>query len=144
MASVAVLLFVFGCLIGSFLSVLTHRVPRGEQWVTGRSRCPECGTTIRARDNVPVVSWLLLRGRCRDCGRPISPRYPLAELATGALLTTTYLILGDDPLWELALGLVLCVVLVAITLTDLDLRLIPNKFVLAGSIAALGIVAVGD
>jgi leader peptidase (prepilin peptidase)/N-methyltransferase len=144
MASVAVVLFVFGCLIGSFLSVLAHRVPRGEGWVTGRSRCPECGATIRARDNVPVVSWLLLRGRCRDCGKPISARYPLAELATGTLLAATYLIIGDDPWWELALGLVLCVVLVAITLTDVDLRIIPNKFVLAGSIAAVAIVAVGD
>lgn len=144
MASVALLLFVFGCLIGSFLSVLAHRVPRGENWMSGRSRCPECGATIRARDNFPLVSWLVLRGRCRDCGKPISPRYPLAELATGLLLAATYLILGDDPLWELPLGLVLCVVLVTITLTDLDLRLIPNKFVLAGAVAAVAIVAVGD
>ena len=144
MASVAAVLFVFGCLIGSFLSVLARRVPRGESWVSGRSRCPECGATIRARDNVPVLSWLLLRGRCRDCGEAISPRYPLAELATGTLLAATYLILGGDPGWELALGLVLCVVLVAITLTDLELRLIPNKFVLAGAIAAVAIVAAGD
>jgi leader peptidase (prepilin peptidase)/N-methyltransferase len=144
MAFVAVFLFVFGCLVGSFLSVLARRVPRGENWVSGRSRCPECGATIRARDNVPLVSWLVLRGRCRDCGQPISPRYPLAELVTGVLLAATYLILGDDPGWELALGLVFCIVLVAITLTDLDLRLIPNKFVLAGAIAAVVIVAIGD
>ena len=144
MASLAALLFVAGCILGSFATALAHRLPRGENWVSERSRCPECGTQIRARDNVPVLSWLLLRGHCRDCGEPISPRYPLAELALGALFAATYLIVGDDEWWELALGLILCLVLVVITLTDLDLRIIPNKVVLAGSIAAVTIAAVGD
>lgn len=144
MALAAIFLFVAGCLIGSFVTVLAHRIPRGENWVSGRSRCPHCGAQIRARDNVPVVSWLLLRGRCRHCGEPISARYPLAEVGLGVLFAATYLIVGDDPWWELALGLVLCAVLVATTLTDLDLRLIPNKLVAAGAVAALAILAVGD
>jgi leader peptidase (prepilin peptidase)/N-methyltransferase len=77
--------FGVGCMAGSFLNVVAHRVPRGETVVLGRSHCPACGATIRARDNVPIVGWLVLRGRCRDCGAAISPRYPLVEAACGGL-----------------------------------------------------------
>ena len=144
MAAVAIALFAFGAIFGSFVSVVAHRVPRGESFVAGRSRCPACGAQIAACDNVPVVSWLALRGRCRDCGERISARYPLAELALGGLWAVTYLVLGDDDLAELALGLIFCAVLVAITLTDLELRLIPNAIVLAGAVAAVAIVAATD
>lgn len=78
--------FALGALLGSFLNVVVFRVPRGETFVHGRSRCPACNAGIRARDNVPIVSWLLLRGRCRDCGTPISARYPLVECGCGLLL----------------------------------------------------------
>jgi leader peptidase (prepilin peptidase)/N-methyltransferase len=144
MALAAVGLFVLGAVLGSFATAVAHRLPRGENWVSDRSRCPSCGATIRARDNIPIVSWLILRGRCRDCGEPISPRYPLAELVLGALFAATYLIVGDDEWWLLALGLVLCLVLVTITLTDLEQRIIPNKVVLAGALAAVAIVAIGE
>lgn len=141
-AVITAICFLGGAIIGSFVSVLAHRVPRGEAWVSGRSRCPSCGAEIRARDNVPLLSWLVLRGRCRSCGEPISARYPLTELGLGLLYAITYLVLGDDDAGELALGLVLCTVLVAITLTDLELRLIPNAFVLAGAVAAIAIAAI--
>lgn len=140
----AIPLFVAGAILGSFASALAYRLPRGENWVSERSRCPDCGAPIRARDNLPILSWMLLRGRCRDCGERISPRYPLVELGLGALFAATYLIVGDDPWWRLALGLVLCFVLATITLTDLDLRVIPNRIVLAGAIAAGALVAIGD
>jgi leader peptidase (prepilin peptidase) / N-methyltransferase len=141
---VALLLLVAGCLVGSFVTVLAHRIPRGEGFVTGRSRCPSCGAQIGARDNVPVLSWLWLRGRCRNCGEPISVRYPLAEAGLGALWAATYLILGDDDVAELVLGLVLCALLVTITLTDLELRVIPNALVLAGAVTAIVVVAATD
>jgi leader peptidase (prepilin peptidase) / N-methyltransferase len=144
MASVGVLVFVGGCVLGSLITVLAHRLPREEPWIAGRSRCPSCGAQIGARDNIPVLSWLLLRGRCRNCGKPISIRYPLAELGLGALWVGTYLTLGDDDVAQLALGLTLCAVLVAITLTDLDLRLIPNKILLAGALVAVAVVAATD
>jgi len=137
-------LFIVGAVLGSFATALAHGLSRGENCVSGRSACPRCGAQIRACDNVPILSWLLLRGRCRDCGEPISIRDPLAELAMGALFAATYLIVGGDKWWELALGLVLCFVLVTITLTDLDKRIIPNKVVLAGAVAALAIAAAGD
>jgi len=138
-----ILLFLFGLPIGSFLTVVAHRLPRGESVVGGRSRCPACGAQIAAHDNVPVVSWLLLRGRARCCAAPISPRYPLTELAAGALYAATTLVLWGDAV-ELALGLAFVTMLLAVTLTDLERRIIPNKVLLAGAIAALAIVAVGD
>jgi leader peptidase (prepilin peptidase)/N-methyltransferase len=131
-------------LVGSFLSVVSHRLPRGEQFVRGRSRCPSCDAEIAARDNVPVLSWLLLRGRCRNCGERISARYPLIELSLGALWALTYLVLGDDDVTELVLGLVLCVVLVAVTVTDLERRIIPNAVLAAGAVAGIAVIAVGD
>lgn len=139
---IAIGAFVVGAVLGSFATALAHRLPRNQNWISGRSQCPSCGEVIGARDNIPVASWMILRGKCRNCGEPISPRYVLAELTLGALFAATYLILGDDDGAELALGLILCFVLVVITLTDLDLRIIPNKVVLAGSVAAVAISAI--
>ncbi len=78
--------FTWGAMVGSFLNVVAHRVPRGESFVRGGSRCPRCGSAVRPRDNVPVLGWLILRGRCRDCAEPIAARYPLVEAACGALV----------------------------------------------------------
>src|SRR5436190_21746429 len=111
----AACLFVLGAVIGSFVTVIAHRVPRKEGFVTGRSRCPACGAEIGPRDNIPIVSWLLLRGRCRNCGEPISRTYPLTELGLALLYLGTFLALGRDDTGELVLGLVFCTVLMAIT-----------------------------
>jgi len=140
----ALYIFPFGLLLGSFVTVIAHRVPRGEGFVTGRSRCPTCEAQIAAHDNIPVVSWLALRGRCRSCSEPIPARYPLTELALGLLYVGTVLVLGTADLAELALGLVLCTVLVAITLTDLEQRIIPNSIVLAGTVIGLALAGVAD
>jgi len=136
-------LFFAGLLIGSFLTVVAHRVPRGESVVGGRSHCPSCGAQIAAYDNVPVASWLLLRGRARCCGAPISPRYPLTELATGALYAATVLVLWGDA-GEVVLGLAFVTMLVAVTLTDLERRIIPNKVLLVGAMAGLALAAATD
>jgi leader peptidase (prepilin peptidase)/N-methyltransferase len=141
MIGVAIALFALGAVLGSFATAVAHRLPRNENWVSERSRCPNCGEMIGARDNIPVASWMILRGKCRNCGDPISPRYILAELTLAALFAASYLIVGDDEIGELLLSLVLCFVLVVVTLTDLDLRIIPNKVVLAGSVAAVAIAA---
>jgi leader peptidase (prepilin peptidase)/N-methyltransferase len=77
--------FVCGAILGSFINVVAHRLPRGESVSHGRSRCPRCGAGIRPRDNVPVLGWLLLRGRCRDCAAAIPARYPLVEAACGGI-----------------------------------------------------------
>jgi leader peptidase (prepilin peptidase)/N-methyltransferase len=128
---------------GSFVTVVAHRVPRGESVVAPRSRCPGCGARIAAYDNVPVFSWLLLRGRARCCGAAISARYPLAELSLGALYAATVLVLWDDP-GEIALGLVFVTMLVAITLTDLERRIIPNKILAVAAVLGVAIAAATD
>jgi leader peptidase (prepilin peptidase)/N-methyltransferase len=135
--------FLGGLMGGSFVSVVAHRVPRRESVVGPRSRCPSCGTQIAAYDNVPVFSWLLLRGHARCCETPISPRYPLTELALGLLYAVTVLVLWDDPA-EVALGLVFVTMLVAITLTDLELRLIPNRILIVATVLGIGIAAATD
>ncbi len=140
----AILAIPAGLMFGSFATVVAHRVPRGESFVAGRSRCPSCGETIAAYDNVPVLSWLALRGRCRHCGERISARYPLAELAMAALFVATVVILGTDDLGELTLGLVFCALLVVVTLTDLDRRVIPNTVLVTGFAVGVAIVAATD
>lgn len=125
---VAALAFLLGLLIGSFLNVVIWRVPRGESIVRPPSACPGCGTPIRPRDNVPVVSWLLLRGKCRDCGIRISARYPLVELLTAALFAVMALKFGLS--LELPAYLYLAAVGVALALIDLDLKRLPDVLTL--------------
>lgn len=76
-------LFILGLIVGSFLNVLIYRIPRGEGFVAGRSRCPHCHHDLVWRDLVPLVSYLILRGKCRYCRKPISAQYPLIELISG-------------------------------------------------------------
>jgi len=135
--------FIGGLLAGSFTTVVAHRVPRGEGVVAGRSQCPECGTQIAAYDNVPVLSWVVLRGRSRCCGTRISARYPLTELTMALLYAATVLVLWDDAT-EIALGLVFVTMLVAVTLTDLERRIIPNKILLVAAVIGVAITAAGD
>ena len=139
----AAFLFLAGLLVGSFLTVVAHRVPRGESVVGGRSHCPACGAQIAAYDNVPVVSWLLLRGRARCCGAAISPRYPLTELTLGLLYAATGFAFHDD-IPQLLLGLVFVSTLLAVTLTDLERRIIPNKILLVAAVLGVAIAAGGD
>jgi leader peptidase (prepilin peptidase) / N-methyltransferase len=143
LAAAAAIAFFGGLLAGSFTTVVAHRVPRRESIVGPRSRCPACGAQIAAYDNVPVFSWLILRGRARCCGAAISPRYPLAELVLGALYAAVVLVLWDDA-GEIALGLVFVTMLVAITLTDLEQRVIPNRILIVAAALGVAIVAVTD
>lgn len=131
-----------GLAIGSFLNVVVHRVPAGLSVVAPASACPRCGHEIRARDNVPVLSWAVLRGRCRDCAAPISVRYPLVELATAALFALVVLRFGPALLAAtdaraaavattvLVAMLYLMAVSVALALIDLDVHRLPNGIVL--------------
>ena len=119
---------VVGLLIGSFLNVVVWRVPRGLSVVSPASACPSCETTIRARDNVPVASWLALRGRCRDCATAISARYPLVELGTAVLFVLVGVRLGVDG--ALPAFLYLAAIGVALALIDLDFHRLPDAIVL--------------
>ena len=127
----------FGAVIGSFLNVVAHRVPRSESLVSPGSRCPACGAPVRPYDNIPVVSWLLLRGRCRDCGVRISVRYPLVELITGLVFAAVVAVRGFDD--DLVLELPLVAALIALAAIDYDHKLLPNKIVYP--LAAYGVIA---
>jgi leader peptidase (prepilin peptidase)/N-methyltransferase len=131
----------FGLSLGSFLTVVVHRVPEKQSVVAPRSACPACGTTIAARDNIPVVSYLMLRGKCRSCGARISPVYPLIELLTAALVVGAA-VRFDRPLRAAILGLFL-VLLVAVAVIDARHRIIPNRLVYPAFIGFGALVAVG-
>lgn len=132
-----------GLMIGSFLNVVVWRVPRGESIVRPGSHCPRCDAPIGPADNIPVLSWVVLRGRCRHCRARISARYPLVELASGALWAAMALRFGTS--WALPAYLVLVSALLALSLIDLDTFLLPNKIVFplaAALIVLFGLAAV--
>ena len=138
LAYAAALAGAFGLIVGSFLNVVAYRLPRGESVVFPGSHCPSCDTPIKAYDNVPVLSWLALRGRCRSCRNSISARYPVVEAVTAALLVAVVLAKGaDSDAW---LGLAFVVLLVPVTLIDLDHRIIPNTLMLIGTVVSVALV----
>ena len=141
-AVVVVFAGLLGLLIGSFLNVVVHRVPRGESVVSPPSACPTCSTEIRARHNVPVLGWLVLRGRCYDCGTPIGARYPLVEAGTGALFALAGWRFADQPLL-LGAYLFFAAVAVALALIDLDVHRLPNTIVLPAYPVLAALLALG-
>jgi leader peptidase (prepilin peptidase) / N-methyltransferase len=116
-----------GLAFGSFLTVVTHRVPKGESPLAPRSRCPACGTQLRNIDNIPVLSWVVLRGRCRSCGARISAMYPLTELLTGGLFVGAAL--EFDSIWAAAMMAPFLSLMVALSIIDIRHRIIPNRLV---------------
>ncbi len=133
----------FGLIVGSFLNVAIHRLPKEESLVAPRSRCPDCQAPIRALDNIPLVSFVLLRGRCRACGHPISWRYPLVEALTGILFVMTIVRFGIT--LQAGFLLVFLCGLVVVSFIDLAHQIIPNAITLPGiPLGLLGGVLVGD
>ena len=120
---------------GSFANVLAARVPLRRSISRPRSSCTDCGAEIRARDNVPIVSYLLLRGRCRACGARISPLYPAVEAVTAALVAACVLAFGATA--YTALASLFVIVLVTLAAADLRYRLVPNRIVLPAAAVVL-------
>lgn len=116
--------FVVGSVVGSFLNVIIHRVPRRMSIVSPGSACPSCSAAIRWYDNIPLVSWVVLRGRCRQCAAPISVRYPLVELVAGVIGAATVMRYGVGlPGLEAA---VFAWVSLALALIDLEHQILPD------------------
>jgi leader peptidase (prepilin peptidase)/N-methyltransferase len=132
----------FGLIIGSFLNVVIWRLPRKESLSHPGSHCPGCEKPVRPYDNIPVLSWLVLRGRCRHCGERISPRYPLVEALTAALYIAVLVAKGIDS--DAFLGLAFVTMLVPIAFIDYDHRIIPNRILIIGTVAALALLAAFD
>ncbi|MCP3938305.1 MAG: prepilin peptidase [Actinomycetia bacterium] len=131
----------YGLLIGSFLNVVIHRVPREESINHPRSHCPACGTAIAWFDNVPFISWLVLRGRCRGCSAPISPRYPIVEALSAATFVVVAMAVGAA--WILPAFLVFAAVLIALSGIDIDTRKIPNRLLYPAVAAAIVLLGGG-
>ncbi len=120
----------FGAVIGSFLNVCIHRLPRQESIIWPASHCPACGNRIAFYDNVPLLSYLLLRGRCRACRTPISFRYPIIEAANATGYAVIFWYFG--PAWSTAVYAILFSSLLVVTGTDLSHKIIPNVVTLPG------------
>lgn len=136
-AAIAAVFLAPGLALGSFLNVVAARVPLKRSIVRPRSACMSCGTELAWYDNVPLLSWALLRGRCRHCSAAIAARYPLVELATALLVAGC--------VWKFGLSLealvasFFCACLVAISATDFEHRIVPNRIVVPA--AAMVLVA---
>ena len=129
--------FVFGCIVGSFLNVCIHRLPLGMSIVTPKSHCPHCKYSIPWYLNIPLVTWLVLRGRCKNCGAPISPRYFIVELLTGAAFLSCWLAFGNasHPLQSMPVAFVYAIFLAGLivaTFIDFEHFIIPDEITLGG------------
>jgi leader peptidase (prepilin peptidase)/N-methyltransferase len=128
---------VLGAIAGSFLNVVTYRLPRHESLMMPASHCTRCGTPVKPYDNIPILSFLLLRGHCRSCGASISARYPLVEALTAALCVGA--VLAHSSPAGIALGVALILIMVPAALIDIEHRIIPNRLTALGAVLALAI-----
>jgi leader peptidase (prepilin peptidase)/N-methyltransferase len=124
-----------GLAVGSFLNVLAARIPLRRSVVVPGSACMNCATPLAWYDNVPLLSFALLRGRCRHCRAAISWRYPAVEAANAILVAGAALKFGFT--WDFGVAAAFCAVLVAVSATDLERRIIPNRIVVPATVALL-------
>lgn len=124
-----------GLALGSFLNVVAARVPLHRSVVRPRSACPTCATEIDWYDNIPLVSYAFLRGRCRSCSSRIGLTYPAVELLTAVLIAGCVLRFGLSARAAISAGV--CAVLVVVSATDLEHRVVPNRVVLPATVAVL-------
>lgn len=134
----AILFFLMGSVIGSFLNVLAYRIPIKESIVKGRSHCTTCGKQIKNIDLIPIFSWIFLGGKCRYCKSRISARYMIVELITGLSYLSAFLVLGLTG--ELIYAAILFPVLIILSLWDMDHKEIP--YTCSILIALMGIVSI--
>jgi leader peptidase (prepilin peptidase)/N-methyltransferase len=126
-----------GLIVGSYLNVVIHRLPRGLSTVLPRSRCPGCDALIRPYDNIPLLSWLLLRGKCRFCKTPISWRYPLIEALTAGLFVLCFLHFG--PTAQAPVAALFCALMVALAAIDVEHFLLPDRITYPGIVLGIAL-----
>jgi leader peptidase (prepilin peptidase)/N-methyltransferase len=129
--------FIFGSMVGSFLNVCIHRMPRGESVISPPSHCPTCGYHIPWFLNIPLLTWLFLRGRCANCRSPIAFRYFLVELITALACAAAWLHAGRH---STALALIYCLFLAGLIVAafiDLEHLIIPDEITIGGVVTGL-------
>ncbi|MFZ2054322.1 MAG: prepilin peptidase [Candidatus Aminicenantales bacterium] len=130
-----IVIILFGLVWGSFLNVVIFRLPRGLSLMWPPSTCPQCGTRIKAYDNVPVLSYLLLRGKCRACGLKISVAYPIVELLTPVCFLLLYARFSlSVPFFA---SVLFASALIALCFIDLYHQILPDEITLPGLALAL-------
>ena len=132
-------LFTFGCMVGSFLNVCIYRMPLDLSVISPPSHCPHCKYSIPFYLNIPLLTWLSLRGRCKNCGAPISPRYFIVEVLTGLTFLSCWLTFESK---SPALALVYCLFLAGLivaTFIDFEHFIIPDEITLGGTVAGFAI-----
>ena len=134
-AALAAMFLAPGLALGSFLNVVAARVPLRRSIVRPPSACMSCATELAWYDNVPLVSYAVLHGRCRSCGTSIPARYPLVELVTGVLVAACVFAFGLTP--DAAVAAFFCSALVAVSATDLEHRIVPNRVVVPAAVVVL-------
>ncbi len=122
---IALFVFIFGILIGSFLNVVIYRIPKGESIVFPASKCQSCQTPLKWYHNVPIFSWLFLRGKCGFCSDKISIQYPLIELATGIIAVSLFYKLGL--VWYFPIVFAVFTLLLALVMIDFKYMEIPDN-----------------
>ncbi len=127
--------FILGACVGSFLGVLSERLPRGRGVISGRSQCDWCHRPLRWFELIPIVSWMFQAGRCRRCHKKLSLSYPLLEIATGIIFVTSYQNFGLN--FTLLPQLVLSSVLFVIFLADTKYQIIPDSMTILGLVSVL-------
>ncbi len=133
----SIYVFLFGIFFGSFLNVIIYRLPRNENFVVGRSRCPGCGQRIAWYDNVPLISYIILGGRCRKCKVAISWRYPAVELITAGFFLLAFKMYGLSA-YTGVVSLFFALLLVA-TVIDFQHFIIPDKITYPGMLIGLAL-----
>ena len=124
-----------GLVVGSYLNVVIHRLPRSQSTVLPRSRCPGCGTLIRPWDNIPLLSYLVLRGRCRSCRTPISWRYPAVEAANALCYFGCYVRFGATV--EGLIAAAFCSSMIVLATIDVEHYILPDVITLPGIVVGL-------
>ena len=138
---VGAVLFAVGAIFGSAVTALSWRLPRGESWVHGRSKCPSCGHVLGPLELVPLLSWLAARGRCRSCGARVSARYPLIELSCALWAVLAWQRLGTVP--ELVAVLPWGWLMVTLVVIDADHLLLPDVLTFPGTLLAVAAALAG-
>lgn len=132
---IAVIVFIFGTMIGSFLNVVIYRIPKGESIVFPASKCQSCQTPLKWWHNIPLFSWLFLRGKCYFCKEKISAQYPMVELLTGIIFMALYFKLGL--VWYLPFVAATFAALLALVMIDFEYMAVPDNINFAALIFAL-------
>ncbi len=132
---IALIVFIFGAMIGSFLNVVIYRIPKGESIVFPSSKCQSCQNSLKWWHNIPIFSWLFLRGKCYFCKDKISAQYPIVEFLTGIIFVALYFKLGL--VWYLPFIAASFAALLALVMIDFKYMAVPDNVNFAALLFAL-------